>query len=384
MFASCRSPTTATLRTPPSTTTTITIIQTDMQQNKHTHTTHIQRTYNAHTTKHKAWEELRRLQRLRFDYRDKLPPYSYATSLAMGLHHYPDEDLLLGIHQVPTVRSAVAAAHRGEGGGACRDVYALCARFRGAFRGRLRGAPVQGRVGMRFIFCRVLASSGPVGSASLLLSAPPHNTLHTNCTHTHTCAGVRTRVHPRAARAPHAAARARLLGVKGVRGRGGRRRQRRRGGRARGRARGGGGGGGGALRRRRARGVRRGRGGGRVRRRGGRRRGRVRGGRGRRCGCRDGSSSRQGNQQRQRRQRRQRQSVGCRADLRHAVPLRAAAGGLARALVGRVRGAGWLAGWLAWGRGREAQGRQRRRSPTSPALAPVAPPLTHQPPHPYP
>ena len=111
-----------------------------MQQNKHTHTTHIQRTYNAHTTKHKAWEELRRLQRLRFDYRDKLPPYSYATSLAMGLHHYPDEDLLLGIHQVPTVRSAVAAAHRGEGGGrvgtCTRFARAFAALFVGAFAGR--------------------------------------------------------------------------------------------------------------------------------------------------------------------------------------------------------------------------------------------------------
>lgn len=47
---------------------------------------------------------MRALQELRFNWRDKLPPYSYATSLSMGLQHYPDEHLLLGIYQVPLVR----------------------------------------------------------------------------------------------------------------------------------------------------------------------------------------------------------------------------------------------------------------------------------------
>jgi hypothetical protein len=46
---------------------------------------------------------MRALQELRFHWRDKMQPYSYTTSLSMGLQHYDDHHLLLGIYQVPTV-----------------------------------------------------------------------------------------------------------------------------------------------------------------------------------------------------------------------------------------------------------------------------------------
>ncbi len=49
------------------------------------------------------WDECRALQELRFNWRDKLSPYQYVTSLSMGLQHYDDEHLLLGMYHVPTV-----------------------------------------------------------------------------------------------------------------------------------------------------------------------------------------------------------------------------------------------------------------------------------------
>jgi len=51
---------------------------------------------------------MRALQELRFHWRDKLPPYSYVTSLSMGLQHHADADLLTGIYNVPTVGAAAA------------------------------------------------------------------------------------------------------------------------------------------------------------------------------------------------------------------------------------------------------------------------------------
>jgi hypothetical protein len=44
------------------------------------------------------------LQRLRFDWRDKQPPYSTTTALASSLHHYPEDLLLLAMYHVPQVR----------------------------------------------------------------------------------------------------------------------------------------------------------------------------------------------------------------------------------------------------------------------------------------
>jgi hypothetical protein len=55
-----------------------------------------------------AWDELRALQQLRFDFRDKPSPYSYVTSLAMGMHHYADAHLLTGTWAVPMVRRSFA------------------------------------------------------------------------------------------------------------------------------------------------------------------------------------------------------------------------------------------------------------------------------------
>ena len=49
------------------------------------------------------------LQRLRFDWRDALSPYAYASALSAGLQHgkYADADLLLGLYHVPLVRLVV-------------------------------------------------------------------------------------------------------------------------------------------------------------------------------------------------------------------------------------------------------------------------------------
>ena len=43
------------------------------------------------------------LQRLRFDWRDKLPPYSYTTSLSSTMQTIDDESLLLALYHVPQV-----------------------------------------------------------------------------------------------------------------------------------------------------------------------------------------------------------------------------------------------------------------------------------------
>jgi hypothetical protein len=50
------------------------------------------------------YHELAGLQELRFNWRDKVPPYSVTTSLAGAMQHYPDRDLLLAMYHVPQVR----------------------------------------------------------------------------------------------------------------------------------------------------------------------------------------------------------------------------------------------------------------------------------------
>lgn len=49
------------------------------------------------------YHELAGLQELRFNWRDKVPPYSMTTSLAGAMQHYPDRDLLLAMYHVPQV-----------------------------------------------------------------------------------------------------------------------------------------------------------------------------------------------------------------------------------------------------------------------------------------
>lgn len=49
----------------------------------------------------RIWREMEALARLRFDYRDKLNPYSYVTSLSNGMQLYRPEDLLLAVYSVP-------------------------------------------------------------------------------------------------------------------------------------------------------------------------------------------------------------------------------------------------------------------------------------------
>ena len=49
------------------------------------------------------YHELAGLQELRFNWRDKVPPYSLTTSLAGAMQHYPDRDLLLAMYHVPQV-----------------------------------------------------------------------------------------------------------------------------------------------------------------------------------------------------------------------------------------------------------------------------------------
>jgi hypothetical protein len=51
------------------------------------------------------FQELSGLQHLRFHWRDKLPPYAAATSLASAMAHYPDNDLMLAMYNVPLVRA---------------------------------------------------------------------------------------------------------------------------------------------------------------------------------------------------------------------------------------------------------------------------------------
>lgn len=53
------------------------------------------------------YHELAGLQELRFNWRDKVPPYSVTTSLAGAMQHYPDRDLLLALYHVPQVRLCV-------------------------------------------------------------------------------------------------------------------------------------------------------------------------------------------------------------------------------------------------------------------------------------
>ncbi|PSC73920.1 Zinc-peroxisomal [Micractinium conductrix] len=48
-----------------------------------------------------VWDEMRQLSELRFHYRDKQAPYSYASSLAQAMQVYGDADLLLGAYSVP-------------------------------------------------------------------------------------------------------------------------------------------------------------------------------------------------------------------------------------------------------------------------------------------
>ncbi|GAB4818102.1 hypothetical protein N2152v2_005148 [Parachlorella kessleri] len=49
----------------------------------------------------KVWGELRALSEMKFQFRDKQPPYSYASSLAHCMQVYRDEDLLTGMYGVP-------------------------------------------------------------------------------------------------------------------------------------------------------------------------------------------------------------------------------------------------------------------------------------------
>lgn len=49
------------------------------------------------------YHELWGLAELRFNWRDKVPPYSLTTSLASAMQHYPDRDLLLAMYHVPQV-----------------------------------------------------------------------------------------------------------------------------------------------------------------------------------------------------------------------------------------------------------------------------------------
>jgi hypothetical protein len=49
------------------------------------------------------YHELAGLQELRFNWRDKVPPNSLATSLSGAMQHYPDRDLLLAMYHVPQV-----------------------------------------------------------------------------------------------------------------------------------------------------------------------------------------------------------------------------------------------------------------------------------------
>lgn len=54
------------------------------------------------------FREMQSLQELRFNWRDKMAPYHYVTSLSMGMQHYEDEHLLLGMYHVPLVSSMLA------------------------------------------------------------------------------------------------------------------------------------------------------------------------------------------------------------------------------------------------------------------------------------
>mmetsp|Transcript_10931 Transcript_10931/g.29980 ORF Transcript_10931/g.29980 Transcript_10931/m.29980 type:complete len:1056 (-) Transcript_10931:352-3519(-) len=47
------------------------------------------------------YDEVEALQRLRFDYRDKMSPFAYTTALSSAMQTYPDEDLLLALYHVP-------------------------------------------------------------------------------------------------------------------------------------------------------------------------------------------------------------------------------------------------------------------------------------------
>lgn len=49
----------------------------------------------------KIWGELRALSEMKFHFRDKQPPYSYASSLAHCMQVYREEDLLTGMYGVP-------------------------------------------------------------------------------------------------------------------------------------------------------------------------------------------------------------------------------------------------------------------------------------------
>lgn len=49
------------------------------------------------------YHELAGLQQLRFNWRDKVQPYSMTTSLSGAMQHYPDKDLLLAMYHVPQV-----------------------------------------------------------------------------------------------------------------------------------------------------------------------------------------------------------------------------------------------------------------------------------------
>jgi insulysin len=48
-----------------------------------------------------VWDEMRQLSEMRFHYRDKQSPYSYASSLAQAMQIYGDSELLLGAYSVP-------------------------------------------------------------------------------------------------------------------------------------------------------------------------------------------------------------------------------------------------------------------------------------------
>jgi len=58
-----------------------------------------------------VYHELAGLQELRFNWRDKVPPYSMTTSLAGAMQHYPDEDLLLAMYHVPQVSVNLCNTH---------------------------------------------------------------------------------------------------------------------------------------------------------------------------------------------------------------------------------------------------------------------------------
>lgn len=63
------------------------------------------------TSNTQVYHELAGLQELRFNWRDKVPPYSMTTSLAGAMQHYPDEDLLLAMYHVPQVSVNLCKSH---------------------------------------------------------------------------------------------------------------------------------------------------------------------------------------------------------------------------------------------------------------------------------